>query len=384
MQFKRNINLAKVLQRKSVLLLGPRRTGKSYYIRHQLGKHKLYDLLHSDQFQQLSIRPSLIRESLTPTDKLIVIDEIQKLPALMDEVHAMIETTGTRFLLTGSSLRKLKRNYTSLMAGRAKTLYLFPLTFAEIDKHYDLGRVLQYGALPSIYLSEQPWDELGSYVGDYLKEEIQAEAYVRKIHNFSRFVRTAALMNGELINFEKVAIDAQVPPRTVREYFSLLEDTLIGTMLVPYQSGRKITSASRKPVAHAKFYFFDLGVTNRLVGRSQLVAGTPEYGRALEHLIFLELKAYLSYSQSEHTLYFWRTQTGQEVDFVMPDRLALEVKSSQLVDGRDLKALQNFSEIHSIPRAIVVANEPKPRKLGRIEILPIRDFLHQLWSGKIV
>ena len=378
MYFKRQIPLSETFKRKSVLLLGPRRTGKSALIRHELKGCKIYNLLESDVFLRLSRNQAWIRESLTPHDKLIVIDEIQKLPSLMDEVHTMIEEFGVRFLLTGSSARKLRRSYTSLMAGRAKTLRLFPFVSAEIDD-FDLDRVLLYGTLPPIYLADDPRDELRTYVGDYLKEEIQAEAFSRNIQSFSRFLQRAALSSGELLNFESIGRDAQVPPRTIREYYSVLEDTLIGVMLEPLS-----TQAKRKSISKGKFYFFDVGVMNALVGNTQLPAGTPAYGTAFEHFIFQELYAYVSYFHPDKTLQFWRSTTHQEVDFVIKDALALEVKATRLCDAKDFKGLHVFSKENSVPKCIVVCNEPTKRKVGTVEIYPYRLFLKELWEGVLL
>lgn len=377
MYVRRLIPIQKALQRKSVLLLGPRRTGKSALVQKEVQAARVYNLLQSDVFQRLSQRPSLIRESLTPRDRLIVIDDIQKLPVLMDEVHAMIEETPTRFLLTGSSARKLRRSHTSLMAGRAKSLRLFPFVSAEIED-FDLKRALNFGTLPPVYLSDDPWDELSTYVGDYLKEEILAEALTRRIENFSRFLHTAALTNGELVNFEAVASDAQVPARTVREYYALVGDTLMGNMIRSIEGTRK-----RKAISTGKFYFFDVGVLNSLMGRKSLPEGSPEHGKALEHLLYLELKAYSSYSGKEAEVRFWRTYQGDEVDFVVEPDAAIEVKATRLVTERHLKGFQAIQKVRRFKRRIVVSRDPEKRVLEGIEIHPVLEFLKELWGGGI-
>jgi len=375
----RKIDLAKILSHKSVLLLGPRRTGKSALIRNQFGAAKVYNLLRADEFQKLAARPQLIREALAaaPVD-LVVIDEIQKLPVLMDEVHLMIEEMGQKFLLTGSSARKLRRTHTSLMAGRAKIQYLHPFVSAEIPE-FDLDQVLLYGLLPPVYLSPDPEDELRSYVGEYLKEEIQAEALSRNIENFSRFLDHAAFTNAQLINFESVASDAQVPARTVREYYTVLEDTLIGRMLKPIAQ-----IGSRKVVSKAKFYFFDTGVVHQL----QKIRGLPElapgYGDAFESFLFHELVSFLDYTNSRETLNFWRTSNGPEVDFIVSGRIAIEAKATKLVDTKDLKGLRALAKEEKMDRLIVVSRDPERRTVGNIEIWPYREFLRQLWAGSIV
>ena len=379
MYIKRIIPIVKELQKSSILLLGPRRTGKSAFIRHQAPPHRVYDLLKSDVFLRLSRRPSLIRESLSPKDRLIVIDEIQKLPVLMDEVHVMIEEKGVRFLLTGSSARKLRRTHTSLMAGRARTRLLAPFVSAELPA-LDLDRALTYGMLPPVQLSDEPLEELGSYVGTYLREEIQAEALSRNIEGFSRFLARAALWSSELINFEGVGRDSQVPARTVREYFALLEDTLVGKMLHPLQ-----TTGKRKAVSRGKFYFFDIGVVNALTGRLSPGVNTPEYGKAFEHFIWQELNAYTNYFAREKPLNFWRDRSGAEVDFVLGESVAVEVKSSRMLHDRDLKGLRAITEQsdYNIERRIVVCREPEPRRVDGVEIVPYELFLEQLWSHSL-
>lgn len=380
MYIDRIIPLHEDLEHRSVLLLGPRQTGKSAYIRHQAAPHRVYDLLKSDVFQRLSARPSIIRESLEPGDDLIAIDEIQKLPVLMDEVHVMIEESGQRFLLTGSSARKLKRSHTSLMAGRARTRWLCPLVSAELET-WDLQRVLDTGMLPPVVLSSDPLEELESYVGTYLREEIQAEAMSRKIENFSRFLHHAALWNGEIVNFEAIARDAQVPARTIREYYTVLGDTLVGTMLEPLQ-----TTGRRKAVSRGKFYFFDVGVVHALTGELSVPPRTAAYGKAFEHFIWQELSAYLKYFARRSNLNFFRDVRGAEVDFVIDGRIAIEVKASSLVHDKQLKGHHAILEQSDFPirRRIVVCREPQRRRIDGIEMIPYRDFLVDLWSGGVV
>lgn len=379
MYVQRVIPIADEIGKASVLLLGPRRTGKSAFIRHQAPPHRVFDLLKSDVFLRLSRRPSLIRESLTAQDKLIVIDEIQKLPSLLDEVHVMIEEHGVRFLLTGSSARKLRRSHASLMAGRARTRFLAPLVSAELPR-LDLQKALTFGMLPPVYLSDEPLEELSSYAGTYLREEIQAEALSRSIEGFSRFLTRAALWDGEEINFEGVARDSQVPARTVREYYSLLEDTLLGTMLEPLP-----TTGKRKAISRGRFYFFDIGVVHALTGESVLGRGTPAFGKAFEHFVWQELSAYRAYFARGQSLHFWRDKSGAEVDFVLGGKVAVEVKSTSAVDDRDLKGLRAISEQRDFPiqRRIMVCREREPRRVRDIEIVPYELFLERLWAGRV-
>lgn len=370
------------LKTKSVLLLGPRRTGKTQYVKNQLKPDRVYNLLVNREFVKLAANPGLIREELREKDRLVVIDEIQKLPSLMDEIHDLIETSGARFLLTGSSARKLRRTHTSLMAGRARVHQLWPFTYAELTAaarpRFNLRKILVHGSLPPVYLSDFPERELEDYAGAYLKEEIQAEAIVRKIENFSRFLRVAALTNAELVNFNEVARDAQVPPRTIIEYFNVLEDTLLGNMVPPFRH-----AATRKAYSMGKFYFFDIGVANSLAGITQIAGGTPAYGKALEHLIYLELKAYKSYRNKTEAIQFWRTYEGAEVDFVVGDSIGIEVKATEMAHAGHLKGLRSLDGQHKLKRKIVVSSDARRRTLHGVEIIPAEEFLRMLWAGEI-
>lgn len=380
MYVKRIIPIEDDLNKNSVLLLGPRRTGKSAYIRNQAPPHKIYDLMKADVFLRLSRRPSLIRESLRPEDQLLIIDEIQKLPGLMDEVHVMIEEFGIRFLLTGSSARKLKRTHTSLMAGRARTRRLLPFVYPELE-NFDLQRVLRFGTLPPIYASPEPEEDLINYAGTYLREEIQAEALSRNIESFSRFLSQAALNSGELLNFEAVGRDAQVAARTIREYYSVLEDTLVGTMLAPLG-----TTGKRKAISKGKFYFFDIGVVHALTDEFSVPEKTPAYGKAFEHFIWQELFAYHNYFARRKPINFWRDINGAEVDFILDTSLAIEVKAAKLIHDRQLKGLIAITEQndHKIQRRMVVCREPQRRTVNGIEIVPYQEFLEDLWAARII
>lgn len=377
-KLKRILDLSEELKKKSVLLLGPRRTGKSFLIRHQVKADKVFNLLRADHFQLLSNRPSALRESLESHYRLVVIDEIQKLPNLMDEVHDLIETTQTHFLLTGSSARKLRKTHTSLMAGRAKSRQLFSFVTQEIGD-FHLEKVLSYGLLPPVFLAEDPAEEISSYVGDYLREEIQAEALTRKIENFSRFLHQAALRNTELINFESVGSDAQVPARTIREYYSILVDTLLGSMLEPLESSQKY-----KSVSHSKFYFFDVGVPHALLGLGALSATSKNWGPAFEAFVYQELRAYISYFAPKSTINFWRTsQEGKEVDFVINGEMAIEVKSTANVSEKDLRGIVSLQKDRKLKRSIVVCQQRAKSRIDGIEIWPYASFLKELWKKNI-
>jgi uncharacterized protein len=378
-EFKRKIDFKEEAKKKSLFLFGPRQTGKTFLL-HQLFPHSLYyNLLFADVFLKLSQRPETIRETVVAggIKMPVIIDEIQKMPVLLDEVHAMIESTGTTFVLTGSSGRKLRHGGANLLGGRARTRHLFPLVFPEIPD-YDFLRIINFGSIPSIYTSGNPAEDLTSYCGNYLKEEIAAEGVVRKIESFSRFLQMAALTNGELLNFTSIASDAGVPPRTVREFFSILEDTLIGAMLPPFKH-----SGKRKAVSTAKFYFFDVGVANCLAGRLAIKPKTELFGKALEHLVFTELRAFLSYSKDRRELSFWRDRFGHEVDFIIGDSVAIEVKATGLVSEKHIGNLKMLAEDIRFKQQIIVSMDLQPRKIGNIRILPLIHFLESLWAGEL-
>jgi predicted AAA+ superfamily ATPase len=378
--FPRIIGLREILAHSSVFLFGPRQTGKSTLLRTLFPQAKFYDLLEADTFRELSSAPELIRQRLRAEDTLVIIDEIQKLPSLLDEVHLLIERNKPlRFVLTGSSARKLRRGGANLLAGRALTCHLHPLVAPEVG-YERVHQRLNNGSLPAIFTSPIPQELLRAYVGTYLQEEILAEGLVRNIGSFSRFLSTAGLTNGEQVNFTAVGSDTGTPPRTVREYYHVLEDTLVGYLLPTFQKTRK-----RKPVSTPKFYFFDVGVANVLAKRGPVEPGSELFGRALEHFVFLELRAYLDYRRLDHQLTYWRSRSQFEVDFVIGDEVAVEVKGKSLVSNRDLKGLQALSEDVTLRRQILVCTEREPRRLDDgIDVLPIETFLRKLWGGEIL
>jgi predicted AAA+ superfamily ATPase len=353
--YDRAIDLNEVLRHRSLFLFGARQTGKSTLVHRRFPDAVFFDLLEADTFRELSARPEYMRQTLPPGTRLVVIDEVQKLPSLLDEVHLMIEREkDLRFVLTGSSARKLKRGAANLLAGRAWVARLHPLVSAEVGP----GRLLEQlerGSLPAVLDSERPREDLRAYVGTYLQEEIRAEALTRSIENFSRFLTVAATCNGEQLNYTSVGGDAGVPPRTVREYFQILEDTLIGYQLPAYRK-----TVKRKPVATSKFFFFDVGVANTLLKRSEVVPGSENFGKALEHLVFLEIRARLDYSRADLPLSYWRSQSGFEVVFLVGDRVAIEVKGSPRVTARDQGGLRALAEELPLERKIFVCTEPRP------------------------
>ena len=378
--YQRVLNLREIVKHKSVFLFGPRQTGKSTLVRQTFPDAAFYDLLEADTFRELSARPEYLRQTLSPEQPLVIVDEIQKLPVLLDEIQLLIERNKKlRVILTGSSARKLKRGAANLLGGRAWVCRLHPLVSAELNNQRLLDR-LNRGSLPAIIDSERYKEDLKAYVGTYLKEEIRAEGLTRSIENFSRFLEVAGLTSGEQINFSAVADDAGFPPRTVREHYQILEDTLVGHLLPAYQKTSK-----RKPVATSKFYFFDIGVANTLKRTPVIEEGSDAYGRALEHLIFLELRGFLDYHRLDHELTYWRSRSQFEVDFVVGDRIGIEVKSKARVSPRDYKGLAALAEEVRLKRKIVICGEKMRRRADDgTEIMPATPFLKELWTGNLL
>ena len=371
----RALDLPALLARKSHFLLGPRQTGKTTLIRRALPKARVYDLLDHAVFLELSQRPGRLMEELTPDVEIIAIDEIQRLPLLLNEVHRIIETHGVRFLLTGSSARKLRRGGVNLLGGRARTKVLHPLTWMELSGHFNLDRAVCRGTIPSIYFSDDPDADLRAYTGTYLQEEVVAEGATRNIPAFGRFLRVAALANATIVNFSNVANDAQTPRSTVYEYFGILRDTLV---LFEVPAWRQ--SVKRKPLASSKYYFFDIGVASALQGR-RLQSGTPEFGQGFETWLFHELRSWIDYHSGED-LRYWRSTSGFEVDFILGDHTAIEVKYKANVGPGDLKALRALAEEEKLRRYLCVCLEPRRRRVGGVEVLPYTEFLSALWNGE--
>ena len=364
---------------RSAFLWGPRRTGKSYWIREHFGDGLLIDLLKTDVFAEYAARPALLRERHADERRTIIIDEIQMAPELLNEVHWLIENKGTSFLLTGSSARKLRHGHANLLAGRAGSYSMCPLTYPEVEG-FDIEAVMVSGLLPPHFLSDDPVFDLRSYVGDYLKQEIAAEATVRSIPVFSDFLRVAATRSGELINYTNVARESGVSAKTVRHYIEILEDTLLGYRLPPWRQARK-----RRLIDTEKFYLFDVGVTNYLSRRAPK-AGTPEFGNAFEQFVMMELKAYQAYRNPEMEIHFWRTSTGFEVDFILNRmEVAIEVKSARRVGDHHLRSLRAVKEEFAANRSIVVSLETTKRTTDDgIEVYPYDEFLRSLWRDEIV
>ena len=371
---ERQVDIKALLTGKSYFLFGPRQTGKSSLIAHSLKDARVYNLLDNTLFLDLNRNPGRISEELTARDKIVVIDEIQRLPDLLNEAHRLIEERGVRFLLTGSSARKLRHGGVNLLGGRARTQYFHPLTVKELGPHFDLKRALNSGLIPSIYFSPDSNADLEAYTGNYLQQEIVAEGATRNIPAFSRFLKVAALCNATVVNFTNTANDAQVPRTTIYEYFEILKDTLIIHELPAFRKGSR-----RKPIRSSKYYFFDTGIARQMQGRGILSEGTSEFGGAFETFLMHELTAFRDYRRPVR-LSFWRSTSGFEVDFIIDDHTAIEVKAKSVITADDLRSLKAIAQEHHFKRLVCVCLEKRPRKTNNIEIVPYQDFLEELWS----
>jgi predicted AAA+ superfamily ATPase len=369
----------------SFFLWGPRQTGKSTLLRQTYPDGRWVDLLKAEEFRRYVARPELLRQEIEVEEprpgRQIVIDEIQKIPALLDEVHWLIENRKLRFALCGSSARKVKRGAANLLGGRAMRYELHGLSAGELGREFDLDRMLNHGYLPRIYASSRPKRLLDAYIADYLKEEVAAEGLVRNLPTFSDFLDAAALRDGEIVNFSNIARECGVSSHTTKSHFEILEDTLLGRWLPAYRKRPK-----RRVIRAPKFYFVDVGVVNRLARRGELWPGSELYGKAFENWVFHELSAFVSYRDFDGNLSYWRLASGVEVDFVLGDmQVALEAKSSAKITRDHLKGLRSLVEDHHrVGRRIVVCREPRARKTDDgIEILPVATFVRRLWNGDL-
>ena len=377
-KYPRVLKLQELIEKKSFFLFGPRSSGKTTLIRHQLPLAQVFNLLDADVFGRLTRRPKEISEGIGSPDQIIVIDEVQKLPSIVDEVQRVIQEKGNRFLLTGSSARKLKKGGANLLGGRAWEASLFPLCFPEIPE-FDLFQYLNRGGLPHIYPSKDFSEELEGYSNLYLKEEIQAEALTRRVDHFARFLDVIALQNGEELNYEEIAGDCGVKAQTVKNYIEILVDTLMGFEVPAFRKTKK-----RKAITRSKFYLFDLGVTHALAARGEIRPKSELFGRAFEHFMMLELRAYLHYRRKRLPLQYWRTTSQYEVDCIVGQELALEFKSTDQVTERHLKSLKAMGEEKIVKTLSVVSLDPEMRKMGEITIYPWKTFLTALWADQIL
>ncbi|MDP2194158.1 MAG: DUF4143 domain-containing protein [Alphaproteobacteria bacterium] len=372
----------------SCFLWGARKTGKSTFLRRSFPTAYFFDLLKSEVYLRFLKDPSLLREEvlaqldLHPTQTIFVVDEVQKVPILLDEIHWLIENTNASFILCGSSAKKLRQKGVNLLGGRAWKFHFFPLIFKEISD-FNLLKCLNDGLIPSHYLSEHAQRFLKAYIEDYLILEIQAEGLVRNLSAFSKFIEMASYSNAEMINYAHIARDCGVDAKTVKEYFQILFDTLTAYEVKPYtlKSKRDIISST------SKFYFFDTGVVNYIAKKKINTLQSLDGGKSFETYILHELMAYIHYNEQNHAIYYWRTKTGLETDFIIND-VPLEVKISSTVHRQDLKGILAFMEEKNVEKGYVICREDHPRKIEvakdqALYILPYQLFLEKLWLNEI-
>ncbi|MCO5247497.1 MAG: AAA family ATPase [Chitinophagales bacterium] len=365
----------------SFFLWGARQTGKSTLLKSLFPHSLLFDLLLSEEFERLKSNPKVFCEIiLADTEKrIVIIDEIQRIPELLNEVHWLIVNQGTRFILSGSSPRRILRSETNLLGGRALRYELFPLVSAEIPD-FDLIKALNSGLLPKHYLSTNYKRLLAAYIGNYLKDELVREAQLRSLSIFTRFLEAAAFSNGEMVNYSNIATDTGVSSNTIKSYFQILEQTLLGRFVPVFQKRPK-----RRVIQAPKFYFFDVGIVNHLLKRGTIEYKSESFGLAFEHFIYQELYAHSHYSGKDYLISYWRTASQLEVDFVLGiHEVIIEVKASDRISSRHYGGLKAFMEEYKVKKAIIVCTEIRPRKVGDIWVLPWKNFLEQLWSNQLI
>ena len=365
----------------SLFLWGARQTGKSTLLKEMFPEALWFDLLLADVYERLLRNPTLLRETIlaNPEIKTVVIDEIQRIPELLNEIHWLIANTKTRFIMSGSSPRKIVRSQTNLLGGRALRYELYPLVSAEIPD-FNLRKALNNGLMPRHYLASQPKRLISAYIGNYLKDEIANEAKIRNVQVFAQFLEAAAFSNGEMVNYTNIATECGVSAPTIKEYFQILEDTLIGRFVPVYQKKPK-----RRVIQTPKFYFLDVSIVNHLLKRGQIEFKSESFGKAFEHFIYHELFAHSHYSGLAYLISYWRTASQIEIDFVLGDHeVALEVKASDRISGKHLRGLLAFMEEYPVKQVIVVCTEPHERLHNGVRIMPYPIFLQKLWAGELI
>lgn len=378
MKYNRDLDVVGLLSKKSHFLFGARGTGKSTLIKKLLPEALNFDLLDNEIFDRLLRAPKFIEQSIESPNQIIVIDEVQRLPKLLNEVQRIMASHKNKFLLTGSSARKLKMGSANLLGGRAWEAQLFPLTSREITD-FELIKYLNRGGLPSVYTSAHPFDELKNYVNLYLREEVLAEALTRNIEYFVKFLDIMALTNGEELFFQGLSSESGVPARTIQNYVEILEDTLIGFQIKPFLKTKK-----RKAIARSKFFLFDLGVVNHIARRGEIKPRSELFGRAFEHFIIREVKSAVSYLGLDFNLCYWRSTSQFEVDLIIGTELAIEIKSTDLVNEGHLKGLLALKEEGVVRNYCVVSNDPTERTIQGIKIYPWQTFVSKLWTDRLL
>ena len=363
-----------------MFLFGARQTGKSTLLKERFKGAVYYDLLKPNVRRAFKRNPNSLWDALQdkPAGTLVVVDEIQKVPELLDVVHSLLVDKGLYFILSGSSARKLKRSGANTLGGRAIPETLYPLVWPEVTD-FQIDRAVQNGMLPRHYMVEDATKRLSGYVKVYLDEEIREEGEVRELDAFERFMEVAAISDGEMLNYSNIASDCGVSAKTVKSYFQILYDTLIGYEIPAFRKEIK-----RKIVQAPRFYYFDVGLANYLMGRHSLKRGTDDYGHAFEHYVMQEIIAYKGYNDKRDVISYWHTYDQKEVDVVIGDaKVAIEVKSTEHVETKHKKGLKAFHEEHPDCRLILVSLDPITRRSGDTELIYVLDFLKMLWGGEI-
>ena len=373
---------------KSFFLWGPRQVGKTTLLRATYPDAFWVDLLSEESANRFASRPDELRIELDELDtpsashgRQVVIDEIQKVPALLDSVHWLIENRGLRFALCGSSARKLRRGGVNLLGGRAVNRELRGLTAIELDDDFDLTRVLNHGYIPQTYMSDEYEESIEAYVSNYMTQEIIDESVVRNVPIFSDFLDAAALRDGAIVNFSNIARESGVSYQTVKSYYTILEDTLMGRWLPAYSKQPKGTERRSR-----KFYFSDVGVVNHLARRGVLRPGSAEFGKAFENWVFHELTSYVAYKGIiRDRLSYWQLKNGNEVDFILGSQLAVEAKASTVIAHHHMKSLRLLQKHHpDIQRRAVVSLVPRSQKHDDgILVLTPEDFINRLWQDEL-
>ena len=363
-----------------MFLFGARQTGKSTLLKERFKDAVYYDLLNPNVRKAFKRNPNILWEALQdkPAGTLVIVDEIQKVPELLDVVHSLMVERGLSFILSGSSSRKLKRSGANTLGGRAIPETLYPLVWPEVTD-FQIDRAVRNGMIPRHYMVEDATKRLSGYVKVYLDEEIREEGEVRELDAFERFMEVAAISDGEMLNYSNIASDCGVSAKTVKSYFQILYDTLIGYEIPAFRKEIK-----RKVVQAPRFYYFDVGLANYLMGRHSLKRGTDDYGHAFEHYVMQEIIAYKGYNDKRDAISYWHTYDQKEVDVVIGDaKVSIEIKSTEHVENKHKKGLKAFAEEHPDSRQMLVSLDPITRRSGDVELVYVLDFLKMLWNGEI-
>lgn len=364
-------------QRKSFFLFGPRGTGKTHWIKKHLPDVIYIDLLDMEVYANLLANPHRLVDFIPRNYKnWIVIDEVQKIPSLLNEVHRLIEQDNHIFVLTGSSARSLRKKGVNLLAGRALIYFMYPLIPQEIGKDFELAKALSYGMLPAILSEPDPVAYLKSYVTTYLREEVLQEGLTRNLAAFTRFLEVASFSQGQVLNMSAIARESGTSQKNVSNYFDILNDLLLGYQLPVFTK-----RAKRQTIQHTKFYYFDVGVYQALRAKGFLDTQAEIDGAALEGLFLQSLRAVNDYFELDYQLYYWRTTAGVEVDFVIygpKGFFAFEIKRSKSVSRSDAKSLLSFKQDYPEATLYLIYGGEQQYHFGEVEVLPMEDILFQL------